>query len=59
MAFSIQCLVSKGRAVGSVGRCSCISVSRFDVGEMMFAVDKKNNYRAQESQLPDYKKILT
>ena len=31
----------KGRAVGSVGRCSCVSLSRFVVGEMMFAVVNK------------------
>jgi hypothetical protein len=32
------CDTSKGHAVGSVGRCGRVSLSRFDVGEIMFAV---------------------
>jgi len=42
-----QCLVyrihrtSKGHAVGSAGRCRCVSLSRFVVEEMMFAVVSK------------------
>jgi hypothetical protein len=32
---------SKGRAVGSAGRCRCISLSRIVVCEMMFAVVSK------------------
>jgi len=32
---------SKGRAVGSAGRCRLISLSRFVVGEIMFAVVSK------------------
>ena len=32
---------SKGRAVGSAGRCNCASLSSVEVGEMMFAVLSK------------------
>jgi hypothetical protein len=43
-SHSLVCRIqdtSKGRAVGSAGRCRCISLSRVVVGEMMFAVVNK------------------